>query len=57
MSFYGLYVDNILIICSTNNMIKSTNYMLNSMFDMKEMGLGDLILRIKIITLDGFFLS
>ena len=43
-----LYVDDILIVGSNNKMIKSTKNMLNSKFDMKDMGLADVILGIKI---------
>ena len=43
-----LYVDDILIVGSDDKMIKSTKNMLNSRFDMKDMGLADVILGIKI---------
>ena len=43
-----LYVDDILIVSSDDKMIKSTKNMLNSRFDMKDMGLADVILEIKI---------
>ena len=43
-----LYVDDILIVGSNDHMIKSTKDMLNSRFDMKDMGLADVILGIKI---------
>ena len=43
-----LYVDDILIIGSDDKMIKSTQNMLNSKFDMKALGLADVILGIKI---------
>ena len=39
-----LYVDDILIVSSDDEMIKSTKNMLNSRFDMKDMGLADVIL-------------
>ncbi|CAH9115649.1 unnamed protein product [Cuscuta europaea] len=53
-----LYVDDILIMGSNNQMINSTKSMLNSKFDMKDMGLADLILGIKIIRgPDGLTLS
>ncbi|CAH9144967.1 unnamed protein product [Cuscuta epithymum] len=53
-----LYVDDILIVGSNNLMINSTKSMLNSKFDMKDMGLADLILGIKIIRgPDGLTLS
>ncbi|KAK6139194.1 hypothetical protein DH2020_027061 [Rehmannia glutinosa] len=43
-----LYVDDMLIIGSNDRIIKSTKDMLNSMFDMKDIGLADVILGIKI---------
>ena len=43
-----LYVDDMLILGSDDKMITSTKNMLNSKFDMKDMGLGDVILGIKI---------
>ena len=43
-----LYVDDILIVGSDDKMIKSTKNMLNSRFDMKDMGLADVFLGIKI---------
>ena len=43
-----LYVDDMLIIGSNDKMVKSTKDMLNSRFDMKDMGLADVILGIKI---------
>ncbi|GJZ34017.1 retrotransposon protein, putative, ty1-copia subclass [Tanacetum coccineum] len=53
-----LYVDDMLIIGSNNKMIKSTKDMLKSNFDMKDMGLADVILVIKIIrTHNGLLLS
>ena len=53
-----LYVDDMLIVGSNNQMVKSTKNMLNSKFDMKDMGLANVILGIKIIrTEDGFVLS
>ena len=42
------YVNDILIVGSDDKMIKSTKNMLNSRFDMKDMGLADVILGIKI---------
>ena len=42
------YVDDILIVSSDDKMIKSTKNMLNSIFDMKDMRLADVILGIKI---------
>ena len=53
-----LYVDDMLIVGSDDKMIKSTKNMLNSKFDMKYMGLADVILGIKIIrTSDELMLS
>ncbi|GJV65046.1 NAC domain-containing protein 7-like protein [Tanacetum coccineum] len=53
-----LYVDDMLIIGSNDKMIKSTKDMLKSKFDMKDMGLADVILGIKIIqTHNGLVLS
>ncbi|GJW63075.1 retrotransposon protein, putative, ty1-copia subclass [Tanacetum coccineum] len=53
-----LYVDDMLIVGSNNKMIKSTKDMLKSKFDMKDMGLADVILGIKIIrTQNGLVLS
>ena len=53
-----LYLDDMLIVGSDDKMIKSTKNILNSRFDMKEMGLADVILGIKIKrTLDGLILS
>ena len=53
-----LYVDDMLIIGSNDKMIKSTKDMLKSKFDMKDMGLADVILGIKIIrTQNGLVLS
>ena len=42
-----LYVDGMLIVGSDDKMIASTKNMLNSRFDMKDMGLADVILGIK----------
>ena len=39
-----LYVDDMLIVGSDDKMITSTKNMLNSRFDMKDMGLADVIL-------------
>ena len=53
-----LYVNDILIVGSDDKMITSTKNMSNSRFDMKNLGLTDVILRIKIKrTLDGLILS
>ena len=43
-----LYVDDMLILDSDDNMVKSTKKMLNSSFDMKNIRLADVILEIKI---------
>ena len=43
-----LYVDGMFIFGSDNKMITSTKNMLNSRFDMKDMGLADVIVGIKI---------
>ena len=53
-----LYVYDMLIVGSDDKMITSTKNMLNSRFDMKDMGLADVILGIKIKrTSDGLVLS
>lgn len=53
-----LYVDNMLIIGSNNDMIKSTKKMLNKKFDMKDLGVANVILGIKITrTSKGYALS
>ncbi|GJY34360.1 putative RNA-directed DNA polymerase [Tanacetum coccineum] len=53
-----LYVDDMLIVGSNDKMIKSTKDMLKLKFDMKDMGLADVILGIKIIrTQNGLVLS
>ena len=53
-----LYIDDVLIVDGNNKMIKSTKDMLNSRFDMKDMGPANLILGIKITrTSDGLILS
>src|SRR3954467_9456337 len=53
-----LYVDDMLIIGSNDKMVKSTKDMLNSKFDMKDMGLANVILGMKITrTSDGLVLS
>ncbi|GJV51810.1 retrotransposon protein, putative, ty1-copia subclass [Tanacetum coccineum] len=53
-----LYVDDMLIVGNNDKMIKSTKDMLKSKFDMKDMGLANVILRIKIIrTQNGLVLS
>ena len=43
-----LYVDDMLLIGSDNKMITFAKNMLNSRFEMKDLGLADVILRIKI---------
>ncbi|KAH9705270.1 hypothetical protein KPL70_011800 [Citrus sinensis] len=43
-----LYVDDMIIVGSDDDMIKSTKNMLKSKFDMKDIGLADVILGIKI---------
>uniref|UniRef100_A0A2N9IGB9 Reverse transcriptase Ty1/copia-type domain-containing protein n=1 Tax=Fagus sylvatica TaxID=28930 RepID=A0A2N9IGB9_FAGSY len=53
-----LYVDDMLIMGSNNDIIKVTKRMLNSKFDMKDLGVADVILGIKITrTSDGLVLS
>ena len=53
-----LYVDVMLIIGSDDKMIRSTKDMLKARFDMKDMGLADVILGVKIIrTQTGLVLS
>ena len=53
-----LYVDDVFIIGSDDKMVTSTKNMLNSWFDMKDLGLADVILGYKIkITSDGLILS
>ena len=53
-----LYVDDMLIVGSDDEMIKSTKAMLSTKFDMKDMGLADVILGVKILrTSDGLVLS
>ena len=53
-----LYVDDMLIIGSNIEIIKTTKKMLNSKFDMKDMGVADVILGIKIFkTSEGYTLS
>ena len=53
-----LYVDDLLIIGSDTSMIKNTKKMLIKHFEMKDMGIVDVILGIKITrTSDGIILS
>lgn len=42
-----LYVDNMLIVGSNDKMVRSTKNMLKARFDMKYMGLADVILSVK----------
>ncbi|GKB80230.1 retrotransposon protein, putative, ty1-copia subclass [Tanacetum coccineum] len=53
-----LYVDDMLIVGNYDKIIRSTKDMLKSKFDLKDMGLADVILGIKIIrTQNGLVLS
>ena len=53
-----LSIDDMLIISGDDKMVTSTKNMLNSRFDMKDMGLVDVILGIKLIrTSQGLILS
>ena len=53
-----MYVDDMLIIGSDDKMVKSTKAMLSTRFDMKDMGLGNVILGVKILrTSNGLVLS
>ena len=53
-----LYMDDMLIIGSNKDIIQQTKTMLNSQFNLKDMGLADVILGIKITrTLDRITLS
>ena len=53
-----LYVDDMLIMSNNNDIIKATKRMLNSKFDIKYLGVADVILGIKITrTSDGLVLS
>ena len=53
-----LYVDDILIMGSNNEVIKTTKEMFNNKFDMKDLGVADVILGIKISkTSNGLILS
>ena len=53
-----LYVDDILIMGSNNEIIKTTKKMFNNKFEMKDLGVVDVILGIKISkTSDGLILS
>ena len=53
-----LYVDDILNLGSNNNIFIATKKMLSSKFDMKDLGVADVILGIRIsITYGGLILS
>ena len=53
-----LYVDDMLILGTNIEIIKSTKIILSNSFDMKDLGVADVILGIKIIrTQDGINLS
>ena len=53
-----LYVDDMLIVGSNDEIIKSTKKMLNSKFDMKDMGVADVILGVRISKIsNGLVLS
>ena len=53
-----LYVDDMLIVGSNDKIVKSIKSMLNSKFDMKDMGLADVILGIQILrTSEGIVLN
>ena len=57
-SIICLYVDDILIMGSYNEVIKTTKEMFNNRFDMKDLGVADVILGIKISkTSDGLIVS
>ena len=58
MYHYLFYVDDMLILENNIEVIKSTKRMLSNNFDMKDLGVANIILGIKIIkTLDGISLS
>ena len=48
-----LYVDDMFILGSSNNIITVTKKMLTSKFNMKDLGVADVILRIKISRTSG----
>ena len=53
-----LYIDNMIVVVSNDKVIRSTKNILNSKFDMKDLGLVDVILCVKIIKIfDGLALS
>ena len=53
-----LYVDDMLIVGSNNDIIKTIKKILNSKFDIKDMDIVDVILGIKITKMsDGYALS
>ena len=45
-----LYVDDMLILANNEHMIKSTKKVLTNKFDMKDLGVAKVILKIKIST-------
>ena len=51
-----LYVDDMLIMKTSKDVINSTKKMLNSNFDIKDLSQADVILGIKIIRSDGGFI-
>ena len=53
-----LYVDDMLIIGSNNDMIKTTKKILDKYFDLKDMGIANIILGMKITKAsEGYALS
>ena len=53
-----LYVDDLLIMETSKDAINSTKKMLNSSFDMKDLGQADVILGIQIKrTVEGYILT
>ena len=53
-----LYVDDMLIMGTNKDVINSTKKMLNSSFDMKDMGIVDVILGVRILrNSDGYVLT
>ena len=53
-----LYVDGMFILNNNDHMIKSTKKILAKKFDMKDLGVADIILGIKFYrTFDGLVLS
>ena len=49
--FVCLYVDDMLIMGTSKDVIMSTKRLLSSIFDMKDLGLADVILGIQIKTI------